>query len=127
MTATTLGPLFTAAIGAGDPRWLAMVAASMAVLSVAVAALRYLRLIASDSLELRETGQLLATRFVPHLLTRGISLAAGAIVVSLFTSPLALWMAFGLALGSEILDRYLFFVSAVAKHVGAPYVGSEAA
>ena len=35
--------------------------------------------------------------------------------------------AFLLALAGETLGRYLFFVSAVPKHLAAPYLGSEAA
>ena len=63
-----------------------------------------------------------------HLLARGVLLALGAIAVPLFTvNPLALWVAFLLALGGEILGRYLFFVSVVPKHMSAPYLGSEAA
>jgi hypothetical protein len=55
-------------------------------------------------------------------------LAFGAIAVPLFTSNrVALWVGFAAALGSEVLGRYLFFVSAVPKHMAAPYVGSEAA
>jgi DMSO reductase anchor subunit len=46
----------------------------------------------------------------------------------LFTShPVALWIAFALALASEMIGRYLFFVSAVPKHLAAPYLGNEAA
>jgi hypothetical protein len=38
-------------------------------------------------------------------------------------------VALALALGGEILGRYLFFVSVVPKHMAAPYIpaGSEAA
>jgi DMSO reductase anchor subunit len=128
LTAATLGPLFAAAVGTGDSRWLALATATMAGALIVVLALRILRLSASDSVELRGTGRLLATTLSRHLLTRGVLLALGAIAVPLFTvNPLALWVAFALALGGEILGRYLFFVSVVPKHMSAPYLGSEAA
>jgi len=40
---------------------------------------------------------------------------------------LALWLGCLFALAGEIVGRYLFFVSAVPKHMAAPYLGSEAA
>ena len=43
------------------------------------------------------------------------------------SNPAVLWVAFGLALTAETMGRYLFFVSAVPKHLVAPYLGSEAA
>ena len=51
---------------------------------------------------------------------RGVLLAIGAIALPLFTGhPAALWVAFALALAGEMLGRYLFFVSAVPKHMAA--------
>jgi DMSO reductase anchor subunit len=128
LTGATLGPLFAAAVGAGDPRWLAVGAASMAGAQLAVLALRFFRLSASDVVEHRASASLLATKLSAHLVARGGLLAVGAIALPLFTShPVALWIAFLLAAGGETLGRYLFFVSAVPKHMSAPYLGSEAA
>jgi hypothetical protein len=57
-----------------------------------------------------------------------VLLALGAIALPLFTSqPIVLWLAFVLAAAAEITGRYLFFVSAVPKHLAAPYLGSAAA
>jgi DMSO reductase anchor subunit len=62
------------------------------------------------------------------LIARGTLLALGAIALPLFTSQAAvIWIAFVLALAGETIGRYLFFVSAVPKHLAAPYLGSEAA
>ncbi len=128
LTAATLGPLFAAAIGVGSPRWLAVVAATMAGAMLVILALRFFRLSASDGVELQATARLLSTTLAPRLVTRGVLLALGAIALPLFTGhPAALWVAFALALGGEVLGRYLFFVSAVPKHMAAPYLGSEAA
>jgi formate dehydrogenase iron-sulfur subunit len=128
LTAATLGPLFAAAVGAGDPRWLAVAAATMASAQFVTLALRFFQLSASDIVELRASATLLATTLAMRLVMRGGLLALGAIALPLFTShPAALWVAFLLALGAETLGRYLFFVSAVPKHMAAPYLGSEAA
>jgi formate dehydrogenase iron-sulfur subunit len=98
-------------------------------------ALRFLRCIASDSIELRGTARLLSTVLRRTLLVRGALLAAGAVALPLLfgvstTSPLlVMTAALLLALAGEIVGRYLFFVSVVPKHVAAPYLaaGSEAA
>jgi formate dehydrogenase iron-sulfur subunit len=128
LTAATLGPLFAAAVGVGDARWLAVAAATMASAQLVTLALCFFRLSASDTVELRASARLLATTLAMRLVVRGGLLALGAIALPLFTShPMALWFAFVLALGGEMLGRYLFFVSAVPKHMAAPYLGSAAA
>jgi Fe-S-cluster-containing dehydrogenase component/DMSO reductase anchor subunit len=128
LTAATLGPLFAAAAGAGDSRWLAVVSALMAGSAVVALAIRFFRFSAADAVELRATARLLATTLAPHLIARGVLLALGAIAIPLYTrNPTALVIALVLAFGAELLGRYLFFVSAVPKHMTAPYLGSEAA
>jgi DMSO reductase anchor subunit len=128
LTTATLGPLFAAAVGAGDPRLLGLAAATTAGAQLITMALRFFTLIASDAVELRASGTLLATTFAPRFVLRGVLLATGAIALPLFTAhPVVLWIAFAAALASETMGRYLFFVSAVPKHVMAPYLGSEAA
>ena len=128
LTAAVLGPLFAAAVGTGDSRWLTVVAAALAGMLIVTLALRFLRLSASDGVELQASGRLLATTLSRHLVTRGVLVVLGAIAIPLFTvNPLALWAAFLLVLGGEVLGRYLFFVSAVPKHLAAPYLGNEAA
>jgi len=128
LTALTLGPLFAAATGAGSPRVLAVGAAVMAGAQFVVLATKFFNLSGGDTAELRASSKLLATTFRRHLIARGVLLAAGAIALPLFTSHAAvLWAAFALALASETIGRYLFFVSAVPKHLAVPYLGSEAA
>jgi DMSO reductase anchor subunit len=128
LTAATLGPLFAAAAGAGDPRWLAVAAATMAGAELVVLALRFFRMSASDGIELQASARLLSTILASRLILRGLLVTLGAIAVPLFTvHPVGLWLSLVLALGGETLGRYLFFVSAVPKHMAAPYVGSEAA
>jgi Fe-S-cluster-containing dehydrogenase component/DMSO reductase anchor subunit len=128
LTALTLGPLFAAATGARSTRALAVGAAVMAGLQFIVLATKYFNLSGGDTIELRTSATLLATRFRWHLIARGVLLALGAIALPLFTSqPMVIWIAFAFALTSETIGRYLFFVSAVPKHLAAPYLGSEAA
>jgi Fe-S-cluster-containing dehydrogenase component/DMSO reductase anchor subunit len=126
LTGALLGPLFAAAVGVGDARWLAIAAATMAGAQFVLLAVRFLRCIGSDSLELKGTARLLSTVLARHLVLRGVLLAAGAIVLPLLGGPAVISLA--LALSAEILGRYLFFVSVVPKHMATPYVPeSEAA
>jgi formate dehydrogenase iron-sulfur subunit len=149
LTGGVLGPLFVAALGAGDARWLATAAMSLAGAALVLLALRFLRLIASDSLELRGTARLLSTVLRHRFVARGVLLVVGAMVLPLFagtgsagaplaptpdgtgqllgshTGQVALVAGFALALAGEVLGRYLFFVSVVPKHMTAPYVAVE--
>jgi DMSO reductase anchor subunit len=128
LTALTLGPLFAAASGAGSPRWLAVAAAVAAGAQFVVLALKFFNLSGSEAMEAKASARLLTTTFRSLFIMRGILLALGAIGLPLFTSnPVVLWLALALALAAETIGRYLFFVSAVPKHLVAPYLGSEAA
>jgi DMSO reductase anchor subunit len=135
LTAGILGPLFAAAVGAGQTRWLAVVAATMAGGQFLLLAVRFLRCIASDSPELEGTARLLSTVLRTALLARGALLAFGAVALPLLVSGsgaapvFVMVLALALSVGAELLGRYLFFVSVVPKHMAAPYVtvGSEAA
>jgi DMSO reductase anchor subunit len=140
LTAGILGPLFAAAAGVGDSRWLAIAAASMAGGQAAVFALRFFRCIASDSLELKGTARLLSTVLAGRLLLRALLLALGAVALPLMAAGSPLWRissgAVGtpvqlvmlasliLAVAAELLERYLFFVSVVPRHMAAPYIAS---
>ena len=130
LTAAALGPLLVAAVGATDARWPVLAAATMAGAQLLLVAVRFLRLIAIDSIELRGTAHLLSTTLKPQFIGRTVLLALGGVVLPLATMDGALmWAALVLALGGEIAGRYLFFVSVVPKHMTTPYleVGSEAA
>ena len=132
LTAAILGPLFAAAVGVGDAKWLAVASATMAGGQFVLLAVRFLRCIASDSLELKGTARLLSTVFAKQLVARGVLLAAGAIVLPLLAPSVEADLQVGLhvlaltlAIVGEILGRYLFFVSVVPKHMAAPYVAVE--
>jgi DMSO reductase anchor subunit len=127
LTALTLGPLFAAATGAGAPRWLAVASALAAGGQFVVLALKFFNL-STGPIEAKASSMLLTTTFRRLFIARGVLLALGAIGLPLFTSqPLALWLALLTALAAETIGRYLFFVSAVPKHLVAPYLESEAA
>src|SRR5688572_8149773 len=130
LTAAALGPLLVIAVGASDARGLAVAAAAMAGAQLLLIALRFVRLIATDSIELKGTARLLSTSLKPLFLARALLLGAGGVVLPLVASGSVLpWIAFALALAGEIIGRYLFFVSVVPKHMATPYLelGSEAA
>lgn len=130
LTGALLGPLFTATIGVVAGHWLmiaAVVAASLQLLNQAV---KFLRLTASDSFELQSSARLLSTTLKTRFLLRGALLVAGGIVLPLFaTNRIEVGIALVLAIGGEILGRYLFFVSVVPKNIAAPYLatGKDAA
>ena len=129
LTAAALGPLLAAALGVGDRRWLALAAAAMAGTQLVTSAWRFVRLIAG-SIELQGTARLLSTTFRTHFIARGALLAIGGIVLPLVVTSTFGWsMALAVAVLAEALDRYLFFVSVVPKHMATPYleIGSEAA
>jgi Fe-S-cluster-containing dehydrogenase component/DMSO reductase anchor subunit len=122
LTAALLGLLFAAAIGVGDASWLAPAAVAAAGVQLALLAFRFLRLIASDSIELKGTARLLSTVLASRFVARGALVVVGGVVLPLAGMPV---LALLLAGAGEFLGRYLFFVSVVPKHMAAPYLGLE--
>jgi formate dehydrogenase iron-sulfur subunit len=130
LTAATLGPLLVAAVGASDARWPVLAAVAMAAAQLLLVALRFIRLVAADAIELNGTARLLSTTLKPQFIARGALLALGGVMLPLVAGGAALlWVALALSLAGEIVGRYLFFVSVVPKHMTTPYLemGSEAA
>jgi len=131
LTGAVLGPLFAGAIGVGDARWVGMAAVAMAGAALLLLAVRFLRLISADSIELRGTARLLSTVLRPAFVARGALLMAGAIVLPLvasaggdawFGAQVVFSAGLLITLAGEIVGRYLFFVSVVPMHMAAPYV-----
>jgi DMSO reductase anchor subunit len=122
LTGALLGVLFAAAIGAGDGVWLGRAAVVAAGAQLALLAYRFLRLTASDSIELRGTARLLSTVLASRFFARGALLVVGGMVLPLAGQPV---LALLLTAAGEFLGRYLFFVSVVPKHMAAPYLGLE--
>ncbi|MEO7192442.1 MAG: DmsC/YnfH family molybdoenzyme membrane anchor subunit [Vicinamibacterales bacterium] len=129
-TAAVLGPAFTAALGASALPALRIAIVVGATLQGVLIVWGVLRLIASDSIELRGTARLLSTTLAKIFLIRGALLVVGGGILPLawHGQPSSI-VAFALLLAGEIAGRYLFFVSVVPKHMTTPYLamGSEAA
>ena len=136
LTAAALGPLLAAALGASDARGLSLAAAAMGGAQLVFVALRFVRLVAGNTIELQGTARLLSTTLKPQFIASGVMLAVGGIALPLVaigaigtTSTATWWAALLVTLAAEILGRYLFFVSVVPKHMATPYlqIGREAA
>jgi DMSO reductase anchor subunit len=124
LTAALLGPLFAASIGVGGRYLLAApgVSASAALLNFSV---KFLRMSASDTFELKASAWLLSTTLASWLLLRGALLIGGGIMLPLLPAGRALvGVAFGVALSAEVLGRYLFFVSVVPKNMADSYLAA---
>jgi formate dehydrogenase iron-sulfur subunit len=125
LTAALLGPLFVAGIGVTAGRWMVLTTLMAAAAQMLNQAVRFLRLTASESFELQASARLLSTSLRTHFLLRSVLLISGGIVLPLFsTGQLGMCIAFLVALGGEVLGRYLFFVSVVPKNIAAPYLGT---
>ena len=130
LTAAVLGPLLVIAVGASNATGLALGAATMAGAQLLLVALRFVRLVATDSVELKGTARLLSTTFKYPFVAHGLLLGAGGVALPLVaTGSMLPWVAFALALAAEVAGRYLFFVTVVPTHMATPYLelGSEAA
>jgi formate dehydrogenase iron-sulfur subunit len=125
LTGTLLGPLLVASLGVGDRRWLVAVAVTAAAAQLLNQAVRFFWMTASDLFELQASARLLSTSLASRFLTRGALLILGGIVLPLlWPTTVGTYAAFVLALGGEILGRYLFFVSVVPKNMAASYLSA---
>jgi formate dehydrogenase iron-sulfur subunit len=125
LTAALLGPLAAGAASLGETRAWRGLAIAAGVALLAMTALRLRGHIRSASIELRGTARLLTTTLARPFVLRLALLAAGGIVAPAVSgSPVALGVGLGLALAGELVGRYLFFVSAVTRHMTAAYFPS---
>ena len=129
LTAALLGALLTATAGAGGRRGLLLAAAVAAAGQLLNQSVRFLGMASSEVFERKASAQLLSTALSSRVLARGGLLLLGGIVVPLlFPSLWGALAALALAMASEILGRYLFFVSVVPKNMAATYIsGAKAA
>lgn len=126
LTGVLLGPLLVASLGVGNRRWLAAATIAAALAQLLNQATRYFWMAASDSFELQASARLLSTVLASRFLMRGGLLILGGIVLPLVRlNARGSWAA--LALGGEILGRYLFFVSVVPKNMAASYLSASRA
>ena len=127
LTASLLGPLFAAAIGAASGRMLTVLEVAAASAQLLNQTLRFLWLTASDCFEHQASARLLSTTLVKTFLLRGALLIAGGIAVPLSGLPFSRFGALLMAFAGEILGRYLFYVSVVPKTIAAPYLATQEA
>lgn len=122
LTSALLGPLLVASLGVGDRRWLVTAAVAATGAQLLNQAVRFFWMTASDSFELQGSARLLSTTLASKFLARGALLIFGGIVLPLLLpSSFGTYASLALALGGEILGRYLFFVSVVPKNMAASY------
>jgi formate dehydrogenase iron-sulfur subunit len=121
LTALLLGPLFLMALGIPIPPLAVCVTACAQLLNHV---LKFALLSATDEFELRASARLLAQDLRTPFLVRFAFLIAGGIVLPAMHLPVAGLL---LALASELLSRYLFFVSVVPKNAASGFFRVEAA
>ncbi len=121
LTALLLGQLFLALLGVSVPPVAICVTAAAQLLNCL---LRVIAMSASDEFELRASVRLLSNELRTWLVARLALLIAGAIVMPLTGHAAA---GFWLALASEMISRYLFFISVVPKNMAASFFRREAA
>jgi DMSO reductase iron-sulfur subunit len=125
LTGMLLGSLLAASLGIGDRRWLITAVVVAAAGQLLNQAIKFFWLTASDSFELQASARLLSTTLASRFLWSCALLVLGGIVLPLFSTT---WMGASasllIALASEILGRYIFFVSVVPKNMAASYVSA---
>jgi DMSO reductase anchor subunit len=126
-TAILLGALLVLVMSPMEP-WINWVAAAGAALQLLTQALKFLAMSQSEVFELRASSLLLSgIARKPFLLRLGLLVAL--IALPLTTASVAVnAAALALALGGEILGRWLFFVTVVPKNIAAAFTtGGRAA
>lgn len=136
LTGALLGLLFVAAMGAvpfphawvaaAGLREIARLAALAGIAVFLQQTVKLLWLMASDNFELRATGRLLSTALRGLFLWRLLLLLLGGVVLPLVAATrLQIAAALGIAVASEVVGRYLFFVSVVPKNIAASYLRDQ--
>jgi len=126
LTAAILGPLLAANIGLGGRPCLITATVAASGLQLLNFALKFLWLVSSDTFELKASARLLSMQLRHLLVVRCALLVLGGIILPLY-SPNRAALAFALAItfSSEILGRYLFFVSVVPKNMATSYLSNH--
>ena len=126
LTGALLGPLAAAVAAGGGPAWWRWASAIAALALGTIAVLARQRFTASPVVELRGTARLLSTVLAGWFALRLGLLGLIAVALPLSSGHMViLGMALALATGAELIGRYLFFVSAVPRHLTAPYLAVE--
>jgi formate dehydrogenase iron-sulfur subunit len=125
LTGILLGPLLAASFRICDQRWLSIAIVVATAGHLLNKAGKFFWLTASDSFELQASARLLSTTLRTSFLGSSALLCLGGIILPLFVPHWAGGFASLLiALGGEVLGRYVFFVSVVPKNMAASYVSA---
>jgi DMSO reductase anchor subunit/ferredoxin len=125
LTGMLLGPMLAASLGIGDWRWLKVAIVFAAAGHLLNKAGKFFWLTASDSFELQASARLLSTTLRSSFLGSGGLLCLGGIILPLLVpSGAGALASLTIAFAGEILGRYVFFVSVVAKNMAASYLSA---
>lgn len=122
LTAAFLGPLLAGALTHCFPLLCAAMAAAGLQLLNQVS--RFLWLARSDEFELHASARLLSHDLERLFIARLLLLVLGGLVLPLTGH---LWLSIIVALGGELLSRYLFFVAVVPKNIAATFFAAQEA
>ncbi|HEY1469875.1 MAG TPA: DmsC/YnfH family molybdoenzyme membrane anchor subunit [Candidatus Acidoferrum sp.] len=123
LTGALLGPLLAANMRIEAGRWLTVVIVAAASAQLLNLALKLLWLVSSDTFELKASAGLLSVQLRSLVLVRSVLLVLGGIILPLYSSSaIVAAAALGIVCCSEIIGRYLFFVSVVPKNMAASYL-----
>lgn len=123
-TALLLGPLFVRAMHVASVPWLMGASIAGGIAQLLTQTLKFLWLARSETFELRASSLLLSGRLLRPFLFRLAALIAAGIALPLINYESAAIAAFVIALCSEWLGRWLFFVSVVPKSIAAAFTGA---
>ncbi len=121
LTGAILGPLLLASMGAGIAG-LAWIAAGASIAQLLNQVWKFVRLIRSEQFEQQASARLLSNELSKLFLARLALTAIGGAALALAGRPAS---GFALALGGEVLGRYLFFVSVVPKNMAMSFFGGR--
>lgn len=128
LTGALLGPLLAAGIGIGNRHLLLDTAVLVAFAEILNAGSKFFHMTASSQFELRASATMLSTALARTVLVRSTLLVLGGVVLPLaMPTTKGAWLALTLALGGELLGRYLFFVSVVPKNMASSYLSPKEA
>lgn len=123
LTAFFTGPLLASLLVSQAQHPLTHAASAAAGLMVAQQTLKFLGLRRAPAFELRASGELLASRLFRLFSLRTALLTSVACALAFGGARFSMRVAcLALALATEVLGRYLFFVSVVPKNMAAPYM-----
>ncbi|MFL6306991.1 MAG: DmsC/YnfH family molybdoenzyme membrane anchor subunit [Candidatus Sulfotelmatobacter sp.] len=124
LTGSLVSSLFTPA----TQNALAHIAAYLVIGLIVQQLVKFAWLWRSCQFELRASGEMLRYRFLPLFATRLCGLTAISLtLIFLDNRPWLRVLCFAAATGTEVIGRYLFFVSVVPKNMAAPYLREKRA